>query len=1361
MRCPALRMAGALLMWAALILPADADTNRVGVVTASFSMTSSGSGNWHWDHIANPDGTYSGFDGNDSLQLSISGQVSYEVLMPAGGNLFTGNLLSSTGQESASGTYQNTDWGEDASPPESESYIPDPSFVPTDMCSIVASNNPSTQQSGTGLFIGTCGAVSYGFIDGGVFYSDTDSFPPDFPWPPSSLLWQDGQACTMRGEWEVYQFLFMLNPAAGTPWTQTLTTNVTVSFSESDPYGLGDGDSGSATASMTVTLKYVADQPTLEYTATPTSGAVPLTVKFVVPNNDSTGVTVENRLIDYGDGTTEQEAWGGIFLHEYTYPGDYAISLVCSNSHDQLIEVTGPTTIHVVQPTIEFTASPTNGAAPLTVLFTCPDTDSGGAQVKEWDWDFGDGTASDEQNPSHTYTNANDFEVSLSVVNNNNYTIDATGPTTISVESPTVQFTASPLEGVVPMTVQFVCPAFDSSGIAISEYAWTFGDGGKGSNQNPLYIYTRPGIYDPDLDATNAYGDDVDSSGPPITVARYLGLVLNGDFETGDFFGWTNGGMMNESAVNTLNANSGIYGAQLEGMFGMLSTLSQTLATTPGTVYLLSFWLNNPPGNSANQFLVSWGGNTVWGVTNLAVTGWTNIQLVVTAATTNTVLQFGFEPLSFFGLDDVDVESAFVQVTASVTAGVAPLQVSFTSPAKDNNNKSIVAWEWDFGDGTGSAAQNPSHTYLTGGRYVPRLMATNSAGGTVLGEGPAITVTTPTVQFSASASVGVAPLTVYFTCPGTDSSGNSINGWNWNFGDGATGATQNPAHTYTGIGQFFPALTVTNNEGVVMAASGPAITVLKSTGLVFNGGFETGDFKGWTGSGNFDCFVSTYFVHSGHWSAELVASGSLGYLSQTLATTAGASYVLSLWLDSPDGETPNEFSVSWNGTTLFDQTNLPALGWTNLQFAVSATAASTLLQFGFRDDNSYLALDDISVILPTVQFTAAPTNGQPPLTVYFVCPPLDSGSNAITSWSWDFGDGFTSSAQNPVHTYANGGNFMPACMVTNSAGLGIAATGPAIFVKAPPTVQFSASPLEGAVPLPVQFSCPALDSGSNAITSWSWDFGDGFTSSAQNPLHTYANPGKYSPGLVATNSNNAMVGGSGATITVASRSGLVTNGDFETGDFFGWTLGGLMNYSGVTSYAPLVHSGAYGAALFGSYGPPGDSNYISQSLNTAPGTTCLLSFWLDSPNSYEPGEFSVLWGGTTVFDQMIGAITWTNVQLNLAATTPGTVLQFVFTSVSAFGLDDVSVVAEAPSQPGITSIAFSPTVSGVNLILTGTNGQSGATCCVLMTTNLAKPLSQWTPVATNVLATGGNFTLTVTNAIDPGAPQRFYILHVR
>jgi hypothetical protein len=71
------------------------------------------------------------------------------------------------------------------------------------------------------------------------------------------------------------------------------------------------------------------------------------------------------------------------------------------------------------------------------------------------------------------------------------------------------------------------------------------------------------------------------------------------------------------------------------------------------------------------------------------------------------------------------------------------------------------------------------------------------------------------------------------------------------------------------------------------------------------------------------------------------------------------------------------------------------------------------------------------------------------------------------------------------------------------------------------------------------------------------------------------------------------------------------------------------------------------------------------------------------------------------------------------------------------------------------------TLAGANLVLNGINGMSGATYYVLMSTNLTLPLSQWTPVATNVLSASGNFTITATNAVTRTVPQRFYILQTQ
>lgn len=165
--------------------------------------------------------------------------------------------------------------------------------------------------------------------------------------------------------------------------------------------------------------------------------------------------------------------------------------------------------------------------------------------------------------------------------------------------------------------------------------------------------------------------------------------------------------------------------------------------------------------------------------------------------------------------------------------------------------------------------------------------------------------------------------------------------------------------------------------------------------LVQNGGFETGDFTGWTISDPSQNLVTntTYIfappnfpVHSGDYYALLGEGGSLAYLTQTIPTTPGQVYQISFWLNC-DTETPNEFLFNWNGQTLFDGaltsddfdgTNFTPNVWSNFQFTATATASSTVIEFGARNDSSYFGLDDVSVqpfVVPPLTFQSITKTG--------------------------------------------------------------------------------------------------------------------------------------------------------------------------------------------------------------------------------------------------------------------------------------------------------------------------------------------------------------------------------------------------
>ncbi len=525
--------------------------------------------------------------------------------------------------------------------------------------------------------------------------------------------------------------------------------------------------------------------------------------------------------------------------------------------------------------------------------------------------------------------------------------------------------------------------------------------------------------------------------------------------------------------------------------------------------------------------------------------------------------------------------------TAAFTSSCSNLTCSFTNTSSDPDG-SISANSWDFGDGQTSTVASPSHSYGTAGTYTVTLTVTDNQGAT--NSVPHnVTVTaanqSPTAAFTSSCS----NLTCSFTNTSSDPDG-SISANSWDFGDGQTSTTASPSHTYGAAGTYTVSLTVTDNQGATNSVS-HSVTVSptnQSPTAAFTSSCSnlTCNFTNTSGDPDGSITANSWTFGDGQTSTAASPSHPYG---------AGGTYTVTLTVTDNQGATN---SVSHNVTvTAPNQPPVAAFTsscsgdactFTNTSSDPDGSIASNSWNFGdgqtsttVSPSHTYTASGTYTVTLtvtdnqgatnsashsvtvnraPTAAFTSSCSN----LTCNFTNTSGDP-DGSVSANSWNFGDGGTSTAASPSHSYGAAGTYTVKLTVTDNRGA-TNSVSHSVTVTAPnqsPVAAFSSS----CSALTCTFTNTSSDP-DGSISANSWNFGDGQTSTAVSPSHSYATAGTYTVTLTITDNQGATNSVSHVTVIAPNSPPVVNAGPDQT------AVTGLL-YSSTQSFSDANGNGPW------------------------------------------------------------------------------------------------------------------------------------------------------------------------------------------
>lgn len=833
------------------------------------------------------------------------------------------------------------------------------------------------------------------------------------------------------------------------------------------------------------------------FTAIPVSGCAPLVVTFL---DQSTGSPTQWKW-DLGNGTIS-------FLQNpsvtYFNPGQYTVKLVIQNASGRDSIIKSQYITIYAQPTVNFAASIQTGCFPLPVQYTDMSLPGSGT-IDLWQWDFGDGTSSSLPNPSHTYTAAGNYNVSLRVRNSSGCFRTLTRTQYIQINSGVIaNFSNTPPSScTAPVNINF--QNLSTGGGALS-YLWNFGDGNTSTLANPPHSYTAPGSYNVTLIATNAFGcrdtlikNDAITIGivqagftaPSTACLNTTIAFINTSTPVPSSVLWRFGDGTTSINLNPSKSYSapGTYQVKLISNFGACldsSDRSITILPKPATAFSApntascsaphTVNFNNTTSNGTN-YRWNFGDGNSSTLANPVHTYTTIGTYSVTLISTNSN---GCSD-TLVKTDYIKVQVPQVNINDSV-GGCAPF--SWTFIATINSVDPVTTYEWDFGDGTTSFEINPTHQFANG-IYDIKLKITTASGCivTVIDSSGITAGIKPVANFSATPRTVCARYKVDFT----DLSTGSVDRWLWYFGDGGTSTEPNPTHIYIDTGYFSVNLVVWN-------------------------------------LGCSDTITFTDYIYIdppiASFTADLICGNNL-----TINFT-DHSMGADVW--------------EWN---FGDGTTTSSLQNPSHTYADSGTYAVTLRVINNRTGCDFTTTNDIAIYGIAVGFSASDTAICKRSTVQFDA----AGSNPnIISYQWNFGDGSSDTARSVSHAYNVSGVYDVSLVITDDRGCRDTLSKSQYIRVNGPVSNITAS-IPGSCSLSaITFTDNSSSDGIHPIIKWVWDYGDGIidTLSAGPFQHTYSSPGTYIVKLIVIDNNNCS--------DTSSRTNIINisalNADFLSPD---------------------------------------------------------------------------------------------------------------------------------------------------------------------------------------------------------------------